>query len=419
MSLPPHKDSRAVRRPAQSRRPAAALAVVLVGGVLVFVIGFLAFWTLGSNLASGRGFALRWPSGETAGSAAEEQQRSDPGELSFLHIPSALDLRTFRDLSYIPVRGIYVTNWIAGINPTMDALISLVDRTELNAMVIDVKDATGAIGYEPEVPLALEERLWEGRIRDLDGMMDLLREHQIIPIARIVCFQDPMLAAARPDLAVGDVNGGTWKDNQGMAYTNPYKREVWKYLVDLAEDAAKRGFREIQFDYVRFPTDGPIANAVFPGENGPHEDAIADFLYYARERLEPLGVWLSADVFGHALDHKGDASIGQQLEKVAKNVDIICPMIYPSHYESGSYGISNPDRNPFDVVTFATKDATRRLEGTGAVYRPWLQDFNMPSTYSVTEVKAQIKAVEEQGYTEWLLWDPRLQYQEGALRAEG
>jgi len=395
------------------------LSVVLVGGVLVFVIGFLAFWVLGSNLASGRGFALQWPSAESSAPAAEEQQRMRATEFGFLGVPSTLDLRTFRDLSYTPVKGLYVTSWIAGINPTMDALISLVDRTELNAMVIDVKDATGAIAYEPDFPLALEEHLWEGRIRDLQGMMELLHEHQIIPIARIVCFQDPLLANARPDLAVGDVDGGVWKDNQGQAYTNPYKREVWKYLVDLAEDAAKRGFREIQFDYVRFPTDGPIDEAVFPGANGPHEDAIADFLCYARERLEPLGVWLSADVFGHALDHKGDANIGQQLEKVAKNVDIICPMIYPSHYESGSYGISNPDRNPFDIVTFATKDATRRLEGTGAVYRPWLQDFAMPSAYGVTEVKAQIKAVEEQGYSEWLLWDPRLEYQEGALRPVG
>ena len=405
-------------RPRRRRRRTApaAVFVILAGGVIAFAIGFMVFWALGSGIAGGKGFALRWPWSKPAVATQEIVDRYS--QLDFLKLPRTVDLTTFRDLSYVPVKGIYVTSWTAGIDDYMNSFIGLCDRTELNAMVIDVKDATGYISYQPDVALAQDMKLWEKRIPDLEGILETLREHRILPIARIVCFNDPLLSQKRQDLAVQHKDGGVWKDRYGASYTNPYSHEVWEYLVQVAEDAVRRGFREIQFDYVRFPTDGVIADAVYPDKSGLPEDAIADFLQYARDRIHPLGAWVSADVFGHALDQKGDAGIGQRIEKICQSVDIVCPMIYPSHYESGSYGIDNPDVNPYDTITYATKDATRRFEGNGALYRPWLQDFAYPTPYGVTEVKAQIEAVEQQGYTEWILWDANLKYTEGALRKQ-
>src|SRR5680860_548754 len=260
----------------------------------------------------------------------------------------------------------------------------MVDRTEINAMVIDVKDATGYISYDSNVALADELDLEEHRIKDLDALMALLKEHDILPIARIVCFNDKILSARRPEWGVQHKNGGLWKDRKGFSYTNPYDHRVWEYLVELAEDAASRGFREIQFDYVRFPSDGKISDAVYPGRDGTMEDAIAEFLAFARQRLEARGVWVSADVFGLTVHVKDDMNIGQKIEKVARNVDIVSPMIYPSHYEPGSYNIKNPNASPYEVITNAMADSGRRLNGSGAIVRPWLQDFSLGDvTYGV------------------------------------
>jgi hypothetical protein len=218
-------------------------------------------------------------------------------------------------------------------------------------------------------------------------------------------------------------SGEIWQDFKGLSFTNPYNHEVWEYLVQVAEDAARHGFREIQFDYVRFPSDGKISEAVYPGQNSSKEDAIAAFLAYARPRLEKLGVWVSADVFGITVNPnnaKDSATIGQNVEKIAKNVDIVCAMIYPSHYDSGSYGIQNPNASPYEVITAASKDTKAKLAGTGAMGRPWLQDFSLRGVeYGQAEVKAQIKAAEEQGFTEWRLWDPSLKYVEKARRSAG
>ncbi|MCL5736077.1 MAG: putative glycoside hydrolase, partial [Actinobacteria bacterium] len=256
---------------------------------------------------------------------------------------------------------------------------------------------------------------------DIDALIAKLRAHNIIPIARVVCFKDDKLADKRPDLAVKWKNGTNWTDFKGFSFTNPYSHEVWEYLVEVAEDAARHGFREIQFDYVRFPSDGKISDAVYPGQNSSKEDAIAAFLAFARPRLEKLGVWISADVFGITVNPasaKDSATLGQNIDKMAENVDIVCPMVYPSHYDNGYYGIDSPNKDPFDTVSKAMADTKARLAGTGAMGRPYLQDFSLRGvTYGVAEVKAQIKAAEEKGFSEWILWDPSLTYTEGALRS--
>jgi hypothetical protein len=399
------------RRRRRRVAPFAAVIILLVS-VGVFAGGFALFYNLGSRVAAGGGLFPGSGDGQVA-VAAEPERVTE--RYPFLDGPN---LEGFRDRSYVPVKGIYVSSWAAGSSKRMPELLDLCDRTEINAMVIDVKDDTGYVCYNSSVALSKDLGLEENRLKDVPALIQTLRDHNIIPIARLVAFKDPILAEKRPDLAVMDKSGDIWRDYKGFPFTNPYNREVWDYLVDVAEDVADLGFREIQFDYVRFPSDGKISDAVYPGKSGTHEDAIAAFLNYARERLEKKGVWVSADVFGLTVHVKDDLGIGQKIEKVALNSDIVCPMIYPSHYYSGAYNVKDPNRSPYDIVTYATLDASRRLAGTGAIYRPWLQDFSLGGVqYGVAEVKAQIKAVEEQGYHEWILWDPSLRYTEGALRS--
>jgi hypothetical protein len=385
-------------------------------GMAAFAAGFILLWSGASWLRGGAGFP--WGSSQPAAASASGLEVK-----SSYTIEPLVDLREFRDLSYVPVKGVYMTSYAAASSEMLDNLISLADRTEINAFVIDVKDDLGIVAYDADVELAKQEGLIEKRIKDIDALVATLQGHGIVPIARVVCFKDDTLATKRPDLAVMHQSGEIWQDFKGLSFTNPYNHEVWEYLVQVAEDAARHGFREIQFDYVRFPSDGKISEAVYPGQNSSKEDAIAAFLAYARPRLEKLGVWVSADVFGITVNPnnaKDSATIGQNVEKIAKNVDIVCAMIYPSHYDSGSYGIQNPNASPYEVITAASKDTKAKLAGTGAMGRPWLQDFSLRGVeYGQAEVKAQIKAAEEQGFTEWLLWDPSLKYVEKALRSAG
>ncbi|MHB9148742.1 MAG: putative glycoside hydrolase [Thermoleophilia bacterium] len=399
------------------RSPDPANVLVVALGLVVFLVGFLLFWGVGTRIAGG-GFRLGLPDFGGGEPATEEVARSLETPVTY-PVTMRFDPVVYRDSHYVPVKGIYISSWIAGSPELLAKQIALVDRTELNAMVIDVKDATGYISYDSNVALADELDLEEHRIKDIDALLTTLREHDIFPIARIVCFNDKLLSAARPEWSVQHKSGGLWRDKKKVSYTNPYDHRVWEYLVELAEDAASRGFREIQFDYVRFPSDGKISDAVYPGRNAAPEDAIAEFLAFARARLEPRGVWVSADVFGLTVHVKDDLGIGQKIEKVARNVDIVSPMIYPSHYEPGSYNIEDPNSSPYETITNAMADSGRRLSGSGAIVRPWLQDFSLGDvTYGVEEVKAQIKAVEDQGYTEWILWDPSVKYVEEALRPE-
>jgi hypothetical protein len=390
------------------------LASIAIMAVVAFAAGFLLLWSLGSWIVGGNGFP--WRSGQaTAATRVEVPEQTD------YQISPLMDLTALRDLSYVPVKGVYVSSFGAGSPPLLTKMLKLADDTEINAFVVDVKEDEGLVTYAADVSLAKNEKLIEKRIKDIDAFVATLNEHHIIPIARVVCFKDTRLAKARPDLAIMSSKGGLWKDKKGLNYTNPYNHEVWEYLVDVAEDAASHGFREIQFDYVRFPTDGPISEARYPGEYCSKIDCIAGFLAYAHSRLEKMGVWVSADVFGIVIQDTPDvAKIGQKYDKVAQNVDIICPMVYPSHYDSGSYNLDNPNAQPYELITAAMKQTKERLAGTGAMGRPWLQDFSLRGVeYGVERVKAQIKAAEEQGFDEWILWDPALKYTEGALRSEG
>ncbi len=323
------------------------------------------------------------------------------------------------------VKGIHVTSWVAGDRRYLPDLIKLIDETELNTIVIDLKEADGRIAYDADIPLARSSGSIQKRIRNLGGIIEECKRHDIYKIARIVLFKDTYLAEKRPDLAlINKVTKGVWRDFKGDAFTNPYLREVWDYNLSLAEDAARLGFDEIQFDYVRFPSDGRLRDIQYP--DGHNEDKavslISSFVEEADRRLSPYKVKLSVDVFG-LTTLRDDVGIGQHFKQLIDRVDYISPMIYPSHYWKGSYGYKNPNNAPYDIIKFSLRDAIRKSvdhsQGEEVVkekIRPWLQDFTLGyPAYGAEEVRAQIRAANDLGIKEWLLWNPSVRYTKNAL----
>lgn len=312
------------------------------------------------------------------------------------------------------VRGIYATGWMAGSSKWFPRLVKFVQDTQVNTMVIDVKDDEGTLSYRSQVLLAHSLGADEAKINNPEAMMRTLRENNIWPIARLVVFKDPFLARKRPELAVRSKAGGLWRDRNGMTWVDPNCREIWEYNIAIAKEAVAMGFQEIQFDYVRFTSDGKITDCVYPYSDGTKkEDVISAFLAFAQKQLKPLGVKVSADIFGLVTSARDDLGIGQQLEKVAQNVDIISPMVYPSHYARGSFGLTNPDLHPYETVYKGLTDARERLTGTQVLIRPWLQDFNLGNAYGREQIQAQIKAVHDAGLREWIFWNPSNHYDAG------
>lgn len=323
----------------------------------------------------------------------------------------------------VPVRGIYLTSATAANPAKLNALLDLLDRTELNALVINVKDDWGNITFHWEHELPLQAGAIHPDLGDLRVFTEKLRRRGVYSVARVVTFKDAYIPTERPDWAVSSTGGGIWRDYNGVPWLNPYNKAAWEYLVDVARAAAVGGFDEIQFDYVRFPTDGNLDAIVYPGKDGrKREQVIADFLSYARKELRPYGVWVSADVFGLVTSTQDDMGIGQRLEELADAVDYLSPMVYPSHYSNGNLGIANPNASPYQTVHRSMLDARQRLEAAGkreaVIMRPWLQDFSWGHPYGEHEVRAQIQATKDAGYDEWLLWNAANGYTEAALATE-
>ncbi|MDF2513220.1 MAG: putative rane protein [Herbinix sp.] len=327
----------------------------------------------------------------------------------------------------VKVKGIYVTAPVAG-GDLLDELVNIADTTEINAMVIDIKDDLGKISFSMDSAIAQEIGAVSNTISDMETLVTTLKDKNIYLIARIVAFKDPYLAEQRMDLAIKNQDGSLYRDNNGEGWVNPYNREVWDYLVEIATQAAVIGFDEIQFDYIRFSTGGEISKADFGTEakTKSKEDIIIEFTKYAYERLKPLGVFVSADVYGTIINSSIDAGlVGQNYVEMSKYLDYICPMIYPSHFGEGNYGIEHPDLEPFNIINKALIASKTKLdqipEGIHrAVVRPWLQDFTATwienhIVYGGKELKEQIKGVYEAGYEEWLLWNAVCNYSEDGL----
>ncbi|HBF36947.1 MAG TPA: GTP-binding protein, partial [Firmicutes bacterium] len=305
------------------------------------------------------------------------------------------------------VKGVYVTSWIAGTK-AFDQVVDFIHKTEVNSMVIDVKDDTGMVSYASKVPL-VKSIGSSYKKYDPQKIMTVLKQNQIYPIARIVVFKDPYLAKHRPDLAVKNLTGDLWHDYRGLSWVDPYNKEVWDYNISIAKEAVDYGFREIQFDYVRFTSDGNIRDCRYPEADGRvKSDVIRDFLKYAYQELKPMGVKVSADVFGLTCSAKDDMGIGQVMGKVAEGVDVICPMVYPSHYYRGEYQIADPDSEPYETVFRSLTDAKQKIANVPhkVVIRAWLQDFSLRNHYGREQLQAQIRAVENAGFKEWIFWNP-------------
>lgn len=346
----------------------------------------------------------------------------------------------------VKVKGIYVTGPVAGTE-RMDELIALVEKTELNTMVIDIKNDEGKVTYKMQSERVLEVESGVRYIQDIDALMEKLRGRDIYLIARIVAFKDPYLAEKKPELSLKTQDGSVYRDRNGEAWVNPYQKEVWDYLVEIGTQAAELGFDEIQFDYIRFSTDGETEKIDYgpEAETKTKQEVISEFTEYAYETLTPLGVAVSADVFGTIIDSEQDAEIvGQNYQEMASHLDYICPMVYPSHYRNGVYGIEVPDKAPYDTVYQAMKVSREKLEEASqpkvqresgpaakadadtekeskiAGVRVWLQDFTASwlrdyLSYGAEEVRAQIQAVYDAGYEEWILWNAKMNYTVDAL----
>ena len=306
-------------------------------------------------------------------------------------------------------------------------VLDQIAKTELNAVVIDVKGDRSWLLYKSEVPMVAQigaqgPAVW----KDFDNFLAELKGRGIYTIARIVTFKDNILATARPDLAVIDTRTGKpWIDNEKLAWVDPFREEVWAYNIALAKEAVRKGFDEVQFDYVRFPTDGKLSAAKYakPNSKETRLPTIAAFLERARKELGSMGAFVAADVFGYTAFNENDTDIGQRVEDLAPHLDYFSPMVYPSGYHKGIPGYRNPVENPYHVVHESVRLTRKRSAPHVVKVRPWLQDFKDYAfdrrIFGVPEIKAQIKGSDDAGGIGWMLWNPKNDYTAAALRAKG
>lgn len=345
-----------------------------------------------------------------------------------------------------PMKAIYMSACVAGTPSLRNNLVKLIDETELNAVVIDIKDYSGRISFAPTSE-------WDEylspicKVSDMKEFLDELHAKGIYRIGRVTVFQDPYYTNKHPELAVKKMSDKsvTWKDYKGLSFLDAGARGGWEHITKLAKDSHAAGFDEINFDYIRFPSDGNMKDIYFPHSDGKNKSEVLEsFFSYLSNELKPLGVVMSADIFGMTTTNTDDLNIGQVLEKALPYFDYVAPMVYPSHYPKGFMNFQNPNDHVYEVVNHSMSVAVKRAESktsavktigserigtsTPALYthtpqsklklRPWLQDFDYGGDYDIPEVKGQIKATYDAGLTSWFLWSPSNRYTRGALLSE-
>lgn len=352
-----------------------------------------------------------------------------------------------------PMYAIYMSQCVAGTPSFRDKLVAMLDDTALNAVVIDIKDFSGTIGIPTVDPRFEAVTLTSCGAYDIKEFIKTLHAKGIYVIGRVTVFQDPSYTKQFPEQAVQSVSrpGEPWKDHKGLSFVDVSSEPYWDYIVTLSEEAHALGFDELNYDYVRYPSDGPMADAKYVNNN--RAEALERFFAYLHEHVDPLGVVTSADLFGYTTVLTDDLGIGQQLERALPYFDYIAPMVYPSHYNKGFAGLSNPNDDPYKVIYTSMVEAVRRagatetrvptLQGkpifrdevvpasgdtptttkkvatglyTKPVYdqlklRPWLQDFDYGKDYTPADIEAQIQATYDAGLTSWFFWDPANRYE--------
>ena len=314
----------------------------------------------------------------------------------------------------LPARGLYVFRFGANTR-RMKHLIGIADSTEINALVIDVKDEFG-LNFNPTDPMLKKNAGTQVKSANLRQLVDTIRAHGILPIARIVVFKDSVTARNNPDHTIRKPDGTPWHDKKGLTWVNPYANVIWEYNFRVADEAIKMGFGEIQFDYIRFPEPyRSLPPQVFPEQNGRNKpQVLAEFLKTARARFAKQGVRTTADIFGLVTSVGGALEVGQQWESIAQSVDVVLPMVYPSHYPPGSFQLPHPNADPYNVIHIAISRARERDEKLGLkgeYVRPWLQAFSIGKPpYGPHELEEQKRAVYDSGYDGWVMWEPGSRY---------
>ncbi len=348
-----------------------------------------------------------------------------------------------------PLKAIYMSACVVGTKDFRESLVKIADTTEVNAIVIDVKDFSGTLSYEPTDPTL--KHAWDSAkcgARDMREFIQELHSKNIYAIARVTVFQDPHFTKLHPELAVKSAaTGAPWKDRKGLSFLDVGGKGTWDYVIAIARDASSIGFDEINFDYIRYPSDGNMKDAKYTLSSGSKADQLEKFFKYLSEEMKKSNIVTSADLFGMTTTNNDDLNIGQVLERTLPYFDYVAPMVYPSHYPSNFNGWKNPNKYPYDLTYFVMKRAVERAEATTTAVamldntkidlgtstkkilythepqnklklRTWIQDFDYGGNYDVPEVKAEIKATYDAGLTSWMIWAPSNKYTTGALVKE-
>jgi len=378
-----------------------------------------AVWSSADPNTDTHGIYMLWSEPEITEAPAAETEEEDE-----VWMGDFVDTR-----ERVKAKGIYISS--SYINKKLDEALELVDNTELNAMVIDIKSDGGYITYQMDYEVAQSIGACTSTIGNIEAMIKKLKEHGVYLIARIVSLKDPVLASKKPELALKNKDGSMFRDSSGLPWVNPYEDKVWEYLIEICKECVNIGFDEVNLDYIRFSTDKGMSNVDFgpKAEEMTRIEVITDGIRKICEVIKPMGAFVSCDVYGAIISSSVDAKIvGQSYFNMSKYLDYICPMVYPSHYGNGYYGLDYPNSHPYELVYHALMDSQKVLymldpEENKAEVRPWLQDFTATwvkpyFAYGKDEVRAQINGVYDAGYSQWFLWNAGISYTGDALNKE-
>lgn len=407
----------------------SSLAVIIGVAILVALAAFLAWQFLQTP-----NMEYTMPVYSSQAWALGADKESEPEPVPHLETPE-------------PLKAVYMTSCVAGTPSLRQKLINLVKETELNAIVVDLKDYTGALSFNPQNESLQSYAVSKCPLGDLAELTTAMHAENIYVIGRVTVFQDPLFAGHHPAEAVKNETDTSrlWADRKGINYIDPASRLAWDHIVDISTDAYEQGVDELNFDYIRFPSDGNMQDIHFPlSGNRPKPAVLEEFFVYLNQKLKPTGMIISADVFGMTTSSFVDVGIGQVWERTLPHFDYVAPMIYPSHYYNGFGGYANPNSYPYEIITNALTTAISRTEATStkvatlagepiasttpqlytkkaynrSKIRPWLQDFDYPVVYTPAMVTAQIKATYDLGLTSWMMWDPSNKYTREVYKAE-